>query len=180
MSGVWDQCLGLCRPLPDSRPLPAVSLQQLLLQGLRRSHDKVGIFSFRKNFMVPFWSVADVVVFIAVDCSHHVPRSKGSVVPLHRRTPPWLVSHQPALIELQRHHQVAGDAFRTQFLTVFLSCSLSVFQLNCSGCDFKTQFADRMASHLIANPEHYSATCHTRSKNWLPTYTSESLKKKQS
>lgn len=58
--------------------------------------------------------------------NHHVPRSKGSVVPLHRRPPPC------------------------------------VFQLYCSGCHFRTQFADQMADHLLANPVHYSATCRPR------------------
>lgn len=42
--------------------------------------------------------------------------------------------------------------------------SLSVFLLHCSDCDFRTQIADQMAYHLLMNPEHYSATCRTRSK----------------
>lgn len=41
VSGVWNQRVGLRRSLPDSCPLPTVSVQQLLLQSLRRSHDPV-------------------------------------------------------------------------------------------------------------------------------------------
>lgn len=41
MFGVWNRCLGLLRSLPDTRPLSAVSVQQLLLQSLCCSHDTV-------------------------------------------------------------------------------------------------------------------------------------------
>lgn len=59
-----------------------------------------------------------------------------------------------------------------QYLTGFiLPPTLSEFQLYCSGCHFRTQFADLMADHLLANPVHYSATCHTRSKSWSCTCT---------
>ncbi|XP_071324796.1 pogo transposable element with ZNF domain isoform X2 [Trachinotus anak] len=37
-----------------------------------------------------------------------------------------------------------------------------VFLLQCSHCDFRPQTADQMAAHLLTNPEHHSATCHTR------------------
>lgn len=49
--------------------------------------------------------------------------------------------------------------------------SLSVFLLHCSDCDFRTQIADQMAYHLLMNPEHYSATCRTRSKSSSHTST---------
>ncbi len=39
--GVWNRRLRLLGPLPDSRPLSAVSIQQLLLQSLRCPHDPV-------------------------------------------------------------------------------------------------------------------------------------------
>ncbi|XP_060905430.1 pogo transposable element with ZNF domain isoform X1 [Labrus mixtus] len=37
-----------------------------------------------------------------------------------------------------------------------------VFMLRCSHCDFTPRSADQMAEHLLSNPEHYSATCRTR------------------
>ncbi|XP_036931054.1 pogo transposable element derived with ZNF domain b isoform X4 [Acanthopagrus latus] len=37
-----------------------------------------------------------------------------------------------------------------------------VFLLCCSHCDFRPLAADQMADHLLMNPEHHSATCHTR------------------
>ncbi|KAM7382770.1 hypothetical protein PAMP_002487 [Pampus punctatissimus] len=36
------------------------------------------------------------------------------------------------------------------------------FVLQCSQCDFRPQYADLMANHLLMNPEHHSAICHTR------------------
>ena len=41
MLGVWNRRLGLFGPLPNPRAVSAVSVQQLLLPGLRRPHDPV-------------------------------------------------------------------------------------------------------------------------------------------
>ena len=49
------------------------------------------------------------------------------------------------------------------------SSLLSVFLLCCSHCDFRPLAADQMADHLLMNPEHHSATCHTRSKRHTHT-----------
>uniref|UniRef100_A0A8D0CX77 HTH CENPB-type domain-containing protein n=1 Tax=Sander lucioperca TaxID=283035 RepID=A0A8D0CX77_SANLU len=38
----------------------------------------------------------------------------------------------------------------------------TVFELQCSDCDFRPQNADQMAEHLLKNPDHYSATCRPR------------------
>ncbi|XP_061839006.1 pogo transposable element with ZNF domain isoform X3 [Nerophis lumbriciformis] len=57
---------------------------------------------------------------------HHVPRTKGEALPLHRMSPP---------------------------------CP---FTLRCSLCDFTSLSADKMAEHLVINPEHHSATCRIR------------------
>ncbi|XP_040923632.1 pogo transposable element with ZNF domain isoform X2 [Betta splendens] len=44
-----------------------------------------------------------------------------------------------------------------------------LFLLRCSHCDLAPHTADQMAEHLLANPDHGSATCHTR------TYVEEDL-----
>ncbi|XP_047190885.1 uncharacterized protein pogzb isoform X2 [Scophthalmus maximus] len=36
------------------------------------------------------------------------------------------------------------------------------FLLQCSQCHFRPRTADQMAQHLLTNPEHYSATCRSR------------------
>ncbi|XP_049438947.1 pogo transposable element with ZNF domain isoform X2 [Epinephelus fuscoguttatus] len=37
-----------------------------------------------------------------------------------------------------------------------------VFLLQCSNCEYKPHTADQMADHLLMNPDHYRATCRTR------------------
>lgn len=163
MFGVRDRRLRFLRPLSDSRPLPAVPLQQLLLPGLCCSHDQVSnpstagvFFSSSTCSNLDLWMLDR----LSAATTSRAPKTKPSPCT-------GCLLHGENLIDLIR--LVFALPMKLRLLIFFFSSSpLSPFHLQCLRCEFSSQTADLMADHLLMNSEHHSATCRIRSKTAPP------------